>query len=240
MEARKIFGDDVGVNYNEVELKLKKKKYYENNRSKFSFEALRPKPKIEVSVDPQPSLKDEVATPTEATIAQSPAFSHKQINELLKLKERELNRVDIPITEKDGKKIGLEDKVAITKVGHKAYIEQINSFLNILACIGLSEKNYSKALSNFDSKHIPADDALNVKGEEITLNLVKIKSLNEKDTSFLVTKFGKELTDKKYLYLPEWKTLKHTFHFLGQIHTNCYSVVNKVSLVSLSLLIIYL
>jgi len=57
----------------------------------------------------------------------------------------------------------------------------------------------------------------------------KIKQMSEKDMSFLKERFGEGIVEKKRLYLPEWKKLKQTVTFNGQVHMNCSKYVSKVS-----------
>ena len=242
-EVQKIFGDDIGVNYNDVEKKIQKKKYYENNRSKalFKTDNLRPKIRIEgvnelsiagASASASASAKDEVATPGNVDIDQSPIFSHKQINELIKMKEQVGQTKEVVEANSDNvaKKGNLEEKVEVHRMGRRTYLDQLNEFINVLTCIGVSAKVYGKALSKLDSKQgvFGQEESVLLKQEEKSLNVYPLDQLNNKDKDFVKKMFGNEFIEKNAISLPEWLQIKQTVNEVGKVELNCARFVEMV------------
>jgi len=220
-----------------VETKITKKKYYENNKSKplIGIESIELVPKPEPKKEVANAQQDKTSPVAENVNAEpNPSFSHKEINELLKLKGKDQkkdkveNKVESKV-EKETKKVGLEEKIVLSKLGRKSYIGQVNDLMHILNLIGESEKVYGKSIQTFEFKYGLgiSDESPLVKREEQPQDLYKIRSLSEKEINFLKGKFG-EMTNKKYLYLPEWKKLKQTINFIGQVHSNCSKYIIKV------------
>lgn len=233
---KKIFGDDINY-YEVVEQKMKKKKYYENNKSKTLFAPnliieAQPKPKPEAN-PAEAQLPQDKTTPPAQVAEQNMSFSHKQINELIKKKETDQNKDKVaePKPEIIPKKPVQEGKMSFTKTGRKAFMSQMNGILNILTRIGESERIYGRALVTFDGKYelfIQADSPA-LKLEDQQVDSYKLRLMSEKDMNFLKERFGEAIAEKKRLYLPEWKKLKQTVTFMGQVHLNCSKYVSKVS-----------
>jgi len=160
-----------------------------------------------------------------------PTFSHKPINELLKMKERseEKQRLRRQISPS---KTDLEERATMVKVGHKNFNGQLSEYLKVLECLSVSDKVYGKALYGMNGKQEGMFKALEdnyLEKDDKTTSICEIASLSQEDLGFLKKKFGNHIQHKKMLILPDWKSLKEALSLIGKIHYNCSAFVSSVT-----------
>ncbi len=221
----------MGVNYKDVHRKIKKKKYYQNNKSKPLLVFGEFTTKAEASNKAPTFTKGgSFVQPFESSLEERPTFSHKPINELLRMKE---NSGDKDRTKKDNSppKINLEERKMIIKVGHKNFNIQLTEYLKILECITTSEKLYGKSMHDLKEKLeklFKSKDSYLLERDDQETEIYEIEALSHEEITFLKKKFGNHIQSKSNLILPQWKVLKETLSLVGRIHFNCSSFVQQV------------
>jgi len=217
------------VNYHDVQRKIKKKKYYQNSKSKplmvFGEHTTK-------AADSNPNFlkTGSFFQSFENAFEERPTFSHKPINELLRMKEHSGDKEKIKRQESPSK-TNLEERTLIIKVGHKNFVGQLTEYLKILECITTSEKAYGKAMYSMSEKQngifASIEDNLLEKGDKETA-IFEIENLSQDDLSFLSKKFGEHIQRKTALILPKWIELKEALSHVGKIHFNCSVFVSQV------------
>lgn len=235
LELRRIFGNEVGVNYRDVQRKITKKKYYQNSKSKplVTFSDYNPKDEIQSTFPPNSYAKSgSFVQSIDPNISEfRPTFSHKPINELLKMKERSEEKQRLRQQQQSPSKTNLEERATIIKVGHKSFNGQVSDYLKVLECLSVSEKVYGKNLYGMNGKQEGMFKALEenyLERDDKTTSICEIGSLNQEDLTFLKRKFGDHIQYKRMLILPDWKTLKESLSLIGKIHFNCSAFVSRV------------
>jgi len=242
LELRRIFGGDVGVNYRDVQRKIAKKKYYQNSKSKplMTFSDYNRKGDNQSTYPPVSYGKSgSFVQSIDHNISEfRPTFSHKPINELLKMKERSEEKQKLR-RQQSPSKTDLEERATMIKVGHKNFTGQLEEYLKVLECLSVSEKVYGKAMYGMNGKQEGMFKALEdnyLERDDKRTSTCEIGTLSQEDLSFLKKKFGDHIQHKRMLILPDWKSLKESLSLIGKIHFNCSVFVSSVSVATIDMM----
>lgn len=212
------------MNYRDVERKIKKKNYYQNNKSKPLTAPEGQRLKGEATPFPGFRGKEPSFNQSITNLDERPTFSHRPMNELLKLKDKSPDK-DLLSNDDGSSKRAFERRATIVKLGRKNYNGQLTEYLKIIEYISTSEHIYGKALYKFSTK--VEEDSL-LEKEDKGVNTCDIDSLNGEDLAFMKKKFGEYIQYKQALVLPTWKVFKEALGLVGKIHFNCSSFVSQV------------